>query len=146
MRDPERLRRFARGVQLFRAEQPERFGSLRNEMMAFRYRLALVQASPGDLTLIYRRGAVYAFVFRNLVALLLGFPLFALGFVLFAQPFHIPRQYSPAYSSNGGRRSGATCRCFSSSAIEHGSKRGSWLKENGWPPKSRHWSRRLARG
>lgn len=90
-RDPERLRRFARGAQLLRAEKPERFEEVRGELMAYRHRLQLVRANPEDLTLVYRRGPVYSFAVRNLAAVLLGFPLFALGVLLFAVPFYIPR-------------------------------------------------------
>ncbi|MHB8876664.1 MAG: lysophospholipid acyltransferase family protein [Myxococcaceae bacterium] len=90
-RDPERLRRFARGVEIFRAEQPERFEELRSEVIAFQHRLNLVHADPNDLTLQYRRTEVYPFVLRNLAALGLGFPLFALGCVLFGLPFMLTR-------------------------------------------------------
>jgi glycerol-3-phosphate O-acyltransferase / dihydroxyacetone phosphate acyltransferase len=95
-RDPERLRRFAAGLQIFRAEQPERFAHLRDQVMSFRHRLELVKASPTDLALIYRRPVVYRFVLRNLASLLLGFPLFALGMALYAVPFWIPRYLSRA--------------------------------------------------
>ena len=90
-RDPERLRRFARGIQLFRAEQPERFQRLRGEVVSYRRRLELVRSSTRDLGIVYRRDQVWAFTLRNLAALLLGLPLFVLGLVLFALPFYIPR-------------------------------------------------------
>jgi len=88
--DPERLRRFARGVHLFRAEQPERFERVRGELLAFQRRLALVRADPDDLTLVYRPGQVYGFAFRNLARLLVGLPLAALGFALFWLPYQVP--------------------------------------------------------
>jgi 1-acyl-sn-glycerol-3-phosphate acyltransferase len=90
-RDPERLRRFARGIQLFRAEQPERFGRLRREVVAFQRRLDLVRSNPRDLTIVYRRDQVWLFALRNLLAMLVGLPLFLCGMVLFAVPFYIPR-------------------------------------------------------
>jgi len=90
-RDPDRLRRFAQGIQLFRAEQPERFERLRGEVASYRRRLELLHSSTADLGLVYRRDQVWAFTLRNLVALLVGLPLFLAGLVLFALPFYIPR-------------------------------------------------------
>jgi 1-acyl-sn-glycerol-3-phosphate acyltransferase len=90
-REPERLRRFARGVQIFRNEQPERFQSLRDELTAFGRRLDLVHADPNDLALQYRRAEVYPFIARNLAAILVGFPLFAAGCVLYGAPFMLTR-------------------------------------------------------
>ena len=89
--DPARLRAFSRGVEILRAEQPERFQSLRREAMSFRRRLDLVRAAPSDLQVVYRRGPVYWFALRNLAALLFGFPLFFLGLVLYSVPFQLPR-------------------------------------------------------
>ncbi|MBI3180855.1 MAG: 1-acyl-sn-glycerol-3-phosphate acyltransferase [Myxococcales bacterium] len=93
-RDPERIRRFAKGLQLFRREQPSRFERLRDEVMTFRRRLQLVHADPRDLTLQYRRSEVYRFVLRNAAALSLGFPLFALGCALYSGPFLFVRWLS----------------------------------------------------
>jgi glycerol-3-phosphate O-acyltransferase / dihydroxyacetone phosphate acyltransferase len=90
-RDPDRLRRFAQGIQLFRAEQPERFERLRGEVASYRRRLELVRSNTRDLGLVYRRDQVWLFALRNLAALLFGLPLFLLGLVLFALPFYIPR-------------------------------------------------------
>ena len=92
--DPDRLRRFARGLPLFRAEQPERFERVKEEVLAFRRRLELVHADPVDLTLQYRRTEVYPFIARNAAAILFGFPLFALGCLLFALPFLLIRAVS----------------------------------------------------
>jgi 1-acyl-sn-glycerol-3-phosphate acyltransferase len=89
--DPSRLRTFSRGVELLRAEQPERYQALRREVMSFRRRLDLVRAAPSDLQLVYRRGPVYWFALRNLFALLVGLPLFLVGLVLYAVPFQVPR-------------------------------------------------------
>jgi glycerol-3-phosphate O-acyltransferase/dihydroxyacetone phosphate acyltransferase len=89
--DPARLRRFAKGLRLFRAEQPERFARLRDELMAFRARLLLVHASPEQLRLQYRPGQLAAFTLRNLAVMLIALPLFVLGMALFAVPFLIPR-------------------------------------------------------
>ncbi|HZI14392.1 MAG TPA: lysophospholipid acyltransferase family protein, partial [Myxococcus sp.] len=53
--DAERLRLWARGVQLFRAQEPERFGRIRTQLASFKHRMALVQATgPEDLALVYR--------------------------------------------------------------------------------------------
>jgi 1-acyl-sn-glycerol-3-phosphate acyltransferase len=89
--DGERLKRWARGLQLFRSEQPERFEHVRSSLMSFRHRLELVHADPKDLTLVYRSGQVATFVVKNLLALCLGLPLFALGLVLFGLPYQVPR-------------------------------------------------------
>jgi glycerol-3-phosphate O-acyltransferase / dihydroxyacetone phosphate acyltransferase len=70
-----------------RNEQPDRFDDLKEDVMSFRARLELVNATPGDLTFEYRPRQVAWFVVRNLGALLLGFPLFALGVALFFLPF-----------------------------------------------------------
>src|SRR5262249_18697508 len=94
--DPERLRAFAKGVQLFRAEQPERFQRIRGELMTFRDHLRLARVNPQDLKLVYHPLPVLWFVIRNLAALVLGLPLFALGMALFAVPFYIPRSLSAA--------------------------------------------------
>ena len=89
--DPARLRRFASGLRLFRAEQPDRFSKLRDELIAFRTRLLLVHASPEHLQLRYRPAQVAAFVLRNLALMLVGLPLLVVGLALFAVPFLIPR-------------------------------------------------------
>ncbi|MFZ5468535.1 MAG: 1-acyl-sn-glycerol-3-phosphate acyltransferase [Myxococcota bacterium] len=90
-RDPERIRRFAKGLELFRREQPERYQKLRAELSSFRRRLDLVQAAPKDLVLQYRSSEVSRFVLRNAAALLFGFPLFLLGCVVFFVPFMAAR-------------------------------------------------------
>ncbi len=90
-KDPERLRRFAKGVELLRKEQPERLEQLRDDIMSFRGRLDMVNANPKDLSMQYRRPEVARFVMRNLGSLLFGFPLFVFGCVLFAVPFLLVR-------------------------------------------------------
>jgi len=89
--DRERLKRWAKGLQLFRSEQPERFEQVRASLMSFRHRLELVHADPKDLTLVYKPGQVATFVVKNLLALCLGLPLFLLGVVLFGLPYQVPR-------------------------------------------------------
>ncbi|TQF15442.1 acyltransferase [Myxococcus llanfairpwllgwyngyllgogerychwyrndrobwllllantysiliogogogochensis] len=90
--DAERLRLWARGVQLFRAQEPERFEDVRTHLASFQRRLALVHAEgPKDLALVYRTGNVVPFVVKNLLALVFGLPLFALGLVLFWLPYQVPR-------------------------------------------------------
>ena len=85
-RDAERQRLFARGLALFRAEQPERAAQLAGEVLALQRRLALTRADATDLGIRYRPGNVIRFVLRNLVALVLGLPLAAAGVALFAIP------------------------------------------------------------
>ncbi len=90
--DAERLRLWARGVQLFRAQEPERFEIVRAHLASFKHRMALVRAAgPQDLALVYRPGNVVPFVVKNLLALVLGLPLFALGLALFWLPYQLPR-------------------------------------------------------
>ncbi|WP_224366847.1 lysophospholipid acyltransferase family protein [Hyalangium versicolor] len=89
--DRERLKHWARGLQLFRSEEPERFEQVRSSLMSFRRRLELVHADPKDLTLVYQSGQVATFVVKNLLALCLGLPLFALGLALFLLPYQVPR-------------------------------------------------------
>ena len=85
--DPDRIRRFARGVDILRRERPELFETMRDEVMAFRQRLQMVFADAKDLSLQYRRPLVARFVARNLLSLLVGFPLFLFGIALFVVPF-----------------------------------------------------------
>lgn len=90
-RDPERIRRFARGLELMRAERPEELVDLRDQVAEFRRRLDLISADPKDLALQYRRPEVARFVLRNGVALVFGLPLFLLGSVLFGPPYLLVR-------------------------------------------------------
>lgn len=77
---------------MFRAQEPERFESLRAQLAGFRHRMALVQATGlEDLALVYRPGNVVPFVVKNVLALALGLPLFALGLGLFWLPYQLPR-------------------------------------------------------
>jgi glycerol-3-phosphate O-acyltransferase / dihydroxyacetone phosphate acyltransferase len=89
--DPERLRHWARGLELFRAEQPERFAQVRGELVSFQRRVELVRASPSHLALEYQPGLVGRFVVKNLARLVLGLPLFAVGLGLFYLPYLLPR-------------------------------------------------------
>lgn len=86
-KDPDRLRLFSKGASLLRNEQPDRFDDLKEDVLSFRARLEMINATPGDLNVTYRAREVAWFVARNLGALLLGFPLFALGVLLYALPF-----------------------------------------------------------
>ncbi|MCA2981037.1 MAG: 1-acyl-sn-glycerol-3-phosphate acyltransferase, partial [Myxococcaceae bacterium] len=86
-KDPARRRVFSKGASLLGNEQPDRFDDLKEDLMSFRARLELVNSTPGDLSLVYRPRQVASFVGRNLAALLLGFPLFALGTALFCAPY-----------------------------------------------------------
>jgi 1-acyl-sn-glycerol-3-phosphate acyltransferase len=87
--DPERMRAFARGMEVLREEQPDRFARLKDDVLAVQRRLDLVQAAPEELALSYRTSQVTRFVVRNLIALG-SLPVFALGMALFAVPYWIP--------------------------------------------------------
>lgn len=89
--DPERLKNWARGLRLFRSEQPERFAHVRTALASFQHRLGLVRADTTDLMLVYRPDNVATFVLKNLAALCVGLPLFILGLVLFWLPYQVPR-------------------------------------------------------
>jgi 1-acyl-sn-glycerol-3-phosphate acyltransferase len=86
-KDPERLRLFARGASMLRAYDPERFDDLKEDLLSYRSRLEVVSATPGELQVHFEANQVAGFIVRNMAALLLGFPLFALGMVLFFVPF-----------------------------------------------------------
>ncbi len=86
-KDNDRLRLFSKGASLLRNEQPDRFDDIKEDILSFRARLEMINAQPGDLQVHYRGQNVALFVLRNLGAILLGFPLFALGVVLFSAPF-----------------------------------------------------------
>lgn len=86
-KDNDRLRLFSKGASLLRNEQPDRFDDIKEDILSFRARLEMINAQPGDLQVHYRGQNVALFVLRNLGAILLGFPLFALGVVLFFAPF-----------------------------------------------------------
>lgn len=85
--DPQRVRQFARGLQILRRRDRPRLARLQAELAAFKRRLEVARVSPGDLVLQYRRAQVTRFVGRNLAALLLGLPLFVLGMGLFTVPY-----------------------------------------------------------
>jgi 1-acyl-sn-glycerol-3-phosphate acyltransferase len=89
--DPERVARFARGLQLFRDEQPARFEALKLRMGSFLRRLELVQAAPDHLSVEYRPWAVLRFVLEHGALLAVGLPLYALGLLLFAVPYQAAR-------------------------------------------------------
>lgn len=93
-KDPDRQRRFARGIDILAREDPALLEHLREDVMSFRSRLDMVAADAKDLSLQYRRPEVARFVVRNLVSVLVGLPLFALGLVLFCVPFLLVRLLS----------------------------------------------------
>ncbi len=88
--DPDRLRAFAQGVKVLREESPQELEPLQARLASFHRRLELVQATPEHLAVAYSPQRVSRFVLRNLLALLTGLPLFALGMAVFAIPFWIP--------------------------------------------------------
>ncbi|RKG95494.1 acyltransferase, partial [Corallococcus praedator] len=90
--DAERLRLWARGVRLFRTQEPERYERLRLHLSSFRKRMALVQVTrPEELSVQYRAGNVAPFVVKTLLTLVFGLPLFVAGLVLFGLPYPVPR-------------------------------------------------------
>ncbi|QAT87492.1 acyltransferase domain-containing protein [Corallococcus coralloides] len=90
--DAERLRLWARGVRLFRTQEPERYARLHQHLASFGSRMALVQASrPEELSVEYRPDNVVPFVAKTLLRLVFGLPLFALGLAVFALPYPLPR-------------------------------------------------------
>lgn len=89
--DPERVRRFARGIQLLRAEQPAKLEKLRVDVTSLHRRLELLRARPDDLPVVYQPLKVTRFVLRNLGALLFGFPIFVLGLLVFGLPVLLVR-------------------------------------------------------
>ncbi len=86
-KDTDRLRMFARGASLLRTVDPERFDDLKEDVLSFHARLQMVSAHPGDLAVSFEEKPVRTFVVRNLAALIFGFPLFALGMVLYFVPY-----------------------------------------------------------
>lgn len=86
-KDPERLRLFAKGASMLRSFDPERFDDLKEDVLSYRSRLEVLRAEPGDLAVQFEGSQVRAFILRNVIALLFGFPLFVTGLVLFALPF-----------------------------------------------------------
>lgn len=86
-KDPERLRLFAKGASMLRAYDPERFDDLKEDILSYRSRLDVLRAEPGDLAVQFEGSQVRAFIVRNLIGLLFGFPLFVAGLLLFAVPF-----------------------------------------------------------
>jgi hypothetical protein len=88
------LRLLAKGAALLRNDDPEAFDELKDDVLSFRARLRVVRGDPGDLKLRYERTEVWWFTLKNLAAMLVGFPLFLLGLVLFAGPFLVLRGLS----------------------------------------------------
>lgn len=88
---PERLRAFAKGLELLRDEQPMRFAALRHELLSLQRRLDLVEGRAGDLATRYSPGKVLRFALRNLAAVLFGVPLFLAGVALYWLPYQVPR-------------------------------------------------------
>ncbi|MCC6335435.1 MAG: 1-acyl-sn-glycerol-3-phosphate acyltransferase [Myxococcales bacterium] len=102
--DPERLRLMAKGAGILRSVDPERFDEVKEDVLSYRARLEMLRADPKDLSLSYERGSIFAFVVRNLAALLFGFPLFVLGMALFVVPFMILRLLSMVAPVSRDRR------------------------------------------
>lgn len=90
-RDPDRLRLFARGTSLMRDLDIERFDELKEDILSYRARLEVLRAAPEDLSVQFEKVGLWRFVARNVGALALGFPLYALGIILFFVPFLLLR-------------------------------------------------------
>ncbi len=86
-KDTDRLRLFARGASMLRTVDPERFDDLKEDVLSFHSRLEMVSANAGDLAVSFEEKSVRTFVARNLAALTFGFPLFALGMLLYFVPY-----------------------------------------------------------
>jgi glycerol-3-phosphate O-acyltransferase/dihydroxyacetone phosphate acyltransferase len=86
-KDTDRLRLFAKGASMLRNFDPERFDDLKEDVLSFHGRLAMVSANPGDLAVTFEEKSIRTFVLRNLFSMALGFPLFALGMVLYFMPY-----------------------------------------------------------
>jgi glycerol-3-phosphate O-acyltransferase / dihydroxyacetone phosphate acyltransferase len=84
-KDPERMRLLAKGATHLRNADAEAFSDLKDDILSYRARLDLLRADPQDLH--FEPRGVVPFVVRNLVALILGLPLFLLGLALFCIPF-----------------------------------------------------------
>jgi len=91
----ERIRAFARGLGLVRAEAPEQFERLKRDIATFGRRLELIEVAPKELAYGYRTSTVLLFVARNLVWLL-GLPLFVAGMALFSLPYQFPFRLADA--------------------------------------------------
>lgn len=85
--DPERHRRFARGLSIFRDERPEDFDDLRSALLDFGRRLSVLDVDPQGLGTRYRPWGVLRFTLESLVTLLVGLPVAAVGWLVFAPPF-----------------------------------------------------------
>ncbi len=87
--DSERLRLFARGASMLRNHDPERFDDVKEDILNFHKRLEVVSANPSDLTAVnFEEKSMRTFVTRNIFSLVLGFPLFVLGMLLFFVPYY----------------------------------------------------------
>lgn len=86
-----RIHAFARQLRVLRAQDPARMEELTLRGTAFRRRLQSLGLGVDDLDHNYTIGNVANFVLRNLFWLLLGFPLVALGYILFALPYWLAR-------------------------------------------------------
>lgn len=89
-KDAERLRDFARGMQLLRDEEPERLAALKRKARSFGQTLAILKVAPGDVAARYRPAQVARFVGRQVLALTVGLPVFLLGMAVFFIPYWIP--------------------------------------------------------
>lgn len=92
--DPKRLRLFADGAALLRNADPERFDEVKEDVLSYRARLEAIRPGARSMSLTFHRPGLRRFVARNLAALVFGFPLFALGMVLFAPAFLVVRLVS----------------------------------------------------
>jgi glycerol-3-phosphate O-acyltransferase / dihydroxyacetone phosphate acyltransferase len=86
-----RLRLFARGLAWLRANDPDRHRRLEHAVRRYRTSLALHGAHDADVPPEYETGSVLAWVVREMLALLLLFPLAIVGMILWAPAWWAPR-------------------------------------------------------
>ncbi|HEY0880617.1 MAG TPA: acyltransferase, partial [Archangium sp.] len=96
-------RLFARGANYLRSVDPERFDDLKEDVLSFHSRLEVLSADPGTLAVRFEGRHVRRFIGRNLGSLFFGFPLFALGLLLFSLPYWFIKALALAVSVSRDR-------------------------------------------
>ncbi|MSR61999.1 MAG: acyltransferase [Planctomycetes bacterium] len=106
----ERVQAFAQALRTLRATEPERVAELGERIAAFGERLARLDLCAADLhklELVYAPALVARFVLRNLMLLVLGLPLAALGAVFWIVPQRVagalPRRFATPDTLATGR-------------------------------------------
>jgi hypothetical protein len=98
-----RLQAFARGLAWLRLHDPPRLERLEKEVRRYRSRLERLGAAEADVPPAYRFRTVVRYVLRELAVLGLGLPLAALGTLIWAPAYFVPRlvvaQIRPAHEA-----------------------------------------------